>query len=101
MLSFEPRHRRGLSRGCAQRVGLRRYVNRGVRDCVVSISWFAGLRIPLVAAGVTEMQHRFIEAIRIACAGARSRCGGRKVTARYGMVPSAHHSRDLSLYTSL
>ena len=62
--SREPLLRHGLSRGCAQRFGFRRCVFQGVRDCVASISWFAGLANSAADPDATEMQHRSIEAIR-------------------------------------
>ena len=43
LLSLEPLLRRGLSRGCEQRFGLRGYVDQEVSDCVEFINWFAGL----------------------------------------------------------
>ena len=56
--------RQGLSRGCAQRLGFRRYVDQGVRDCVESINWFAGLHNSAVDTDVTKLQQRSIESIR-------------------------------------
>ena len=56
--SLEPLLRRGLSRGCAQRFGFRRY------GCVVSINWFAGLANSAADSDATEMQHCSMEAIR-------------------------------------
>ena len=57
----ETRHGSGLSRGCVQRLGFRRYV---VRDCVESINWFAGIHKSPVDSDVTEIQHPSIEGIR-------------------------------------
>ena len=60
----QTRQRSGLSRGCAQRHGFRRYADQGVRDCVESTNCSAGLHNSPVDSDVSELQHRSIEGIR-------------------------------------